>query len=87
MKNSHLRLNLFRGRFAAEDGIFHGVIIPSSIAAGGEDVERLEIIHQVVKVGLTVFVKHNVREFDVDALPRQNTIAFTQDAALSQIVN
>jgi hypothetical protein len=62
----HSRLNLFRCRFSAEDGIFHGVVLPLAVSAGGEDVSGLEVVDQILNMRLAVFVEYDVGKPDLE---------------------
>ena len=62
----------FRSGFPAENGVFHRKIIPPDIAPGGVDTAGLQVIDQRVKALLTMFVEHDISEFDIDHVTRQD---------------
>src|SRR5262245_14703515 len=76
-----------RGFLSAQNGIFHRVVIPLAVAAGGVDVLRFEVAEELRKVRLTVLIEDDVGVFNVENMPRQDAITFVQDAAFLQVSN
>src|SRR5215831_13701668 len=73
--------------FSAEDRILHRVVVPAAVAACREDVTRLEIVDQVLKVGLPVFVEDHVCEPDIERVPCEDAVTAVENAALLQIAH
>src|SRR5215831_11093265 len=86
-RSSHSGRDFFCRGFSAEDRILHRVVVPAAVAACRENVTRLEIVDQVMKVGLPVFVEHYVCEPDIEHVCCQDAVTTVENAALLQIAH
>src|SRR2546423_541814 len=77
----------FCGSLSAQDRIFHRVVIPAAVAAGGEDVAGFEVVDEILKMRLAMLIENHVGGVDIEHMPGEDTVAFIQDSASLQINN
>ena len=77
--------DLFGTGFAAQDRIFHRVIVPAAIASGSVDVEGLQVFRQWTDELLSMLVKDDVGAADVEDVSRQYRITLLENSAFLEI--